>query len=122
MDWTAAFAFQREHVRTRINRYMKLNAGKVGQDGEITIDQIFSIRSLFEDFLWSWNNGLIHMQLPIDKRVNSSKTTPCHIKIFPGVLPKDVRNIAYQVGFSLFFALESYFRFCGHYSRTMLAK
>ena len=79
-------------------------------------------KSLFEDFLWSWKNGLIHMQLPIDKRVHFSKTTPCHIKIFTGVLHKDVRKMAYQVGSSLFFALESYFRFSGHYSRTMLAK
>ena len=44
MDWTAAFAFQREHVRTRINRHMNSDAGKVGQDGEIAIDQIFSIK------------------------------------------------------------------------------
>ena len=110
MDWTAAFAFQREHVRTRINRLMNSDAGKVGQDGEIAIDQILSIKSLLEDFLWSWNNGLIHMQLPIGKRVNFSKTTPCHIKIFPGVLPKDARNIAYQVGFSLFFCVGKLFQ------------
>ena len=62
------------------------------------------------------------MQLQIEKRVYFSETTPCHIKILTGVLPKDARNIAYQVGFSSFFALVSYFRFSGHYSRTMLAK
>ena len=42
MDWTAAFAFQREHVRTHINRHLNSDVENVGQDGEISIDQIFS--------------------------------------------------------------------------------
>ena len=44
MDWTAAFAFQREHVRMHIDRLMNSDVEKVGQDGEIAIDKIFSLR------------------------------------------------------------------------------
>ena len=44
MDWTAAFAFQREHVRTQINQRMNSDAAEVGQDGDLTVDQIFSLK------------------------------------------------------------------------------
>ena len=102
MDWKAAFASQREQVRTQINQRMNSDAVKVRPDGEMTIDKILSLKTLFEDFLRSWKNGLLHMQLLIDKRVSFSKTTPCHFKIFTGVLLKDVRNIAYLLGYLLF--------------------
>ena len=38
MDHTATFAFRREHVRTQRNRHMNSDAGKVGQEGETSID------------------------------------------------------------------------------------
>ena len=44
MDWTAAFEFQREHVGTHINRLLNSDVAKVGQDEELAIDQIFSLK------------------------------------------------------------------------------